>query len=74
MQREIEAKGIPTVLITVVPEESRLMRPPRAIHPARSRIGVVLGPPGDHGSQMSVLRAALQQFECFNLPGTIVQV
>ena len=62
------------MLITVVPEESRLMRPPRAVHPVRGRVGMVLGPPGDHGSQMAVLRAALQQFESFTLPGTIVPV
>ena len=73
-QREIEAKGIPTVLITVVPEESKMMRPPRALHPQRGRLGMVLGPPGDRASQMMVLRTALAQFECLNMPGTIISV
>ncbi len=33
VQREIEMRGIPTVLITVSPEVSAQMRPPRALYP-----------------------------------------
>lgn len=39
VQRGIEMCGVPTVLITVAPEESRMMRPPRAICP----VGFTLG-------------------------------
>lgn len=71
-QREIEAKGIPTVLITVVPEESKLMRPPRAVHPEGHKLGAVLGKPGERDRHMRVLAEALRQFEEPKPPGTIV--
>ncbi len=72
VQREIEAKGIPTVLITVVPEESRMMRPPRAVHPVGQRLGRVLGNAGERDRQLRVLTEALRQFEFQHVPGTIV--
>ena len=72
MQREIEAKGIPTVLITVVPEESRMMRPPRAVHPIGHKLGRVLGSAGERDRQMRVLTAALRQFEFQHIPGAII--
>lgn len=72
MQREIEAKGVPTVLITVVPEESRMMRPPRAVHPVGHKLGRVLGNAGERDKQMRVLTEALRQFEFQHVPGTIV--
>jgi len=71
-QREIEAKGIPTVLITVVPEESRLMRPPRALHPVGNKLGAVLGGAGEREKQLRVLMEALRQFESQRVPGEIV--
>ncbi|MGH9580029.1 MAG: glycine/sarcosine/betaine reductase selenoprotein B family protein, partial [Terriglobales bacterium] len=43
VQREIEGKGIPTVSITVVPDETKLMRPSRAIYPVGHIPGKVLG-------------------------------
>jgi hypothetical protein len=72
VQREIEAKGIPTVLITVLPEESKMMRPPRAVHPIGHKPGHVLGNAGERDRQMRVLTAALRQFEFQHLPGAIV--
>ncbi len=74
MQREIEAKGIPTVLITVMPQESKSMRPPRAIHPVGHVMGRVLGAAGDAAKQKKTLHEALKQFEKLNLPGQIVDV
>jgi hypothetical protein len=73
-QREIEAKGIPTVLITVSPNDSRPMRPPRAVYPAGHRLGRVLGGAGERDLQMRVLREALRQFEVLRLPGEIVEI
>ena len=73
-QREIEAKGIPTVLITTVPSESKLMRPPRAITPVGYKVGKSLGEPGDRGGQMRVLKEALLQFEMLRTPGEVVEV
>ena len=39
-------RGIPTVLITVSPEVSAQMRPPRALYPKGFKIGNSLGRPG----------------------------
>lgn len=51
--------GIPTVLITVGPEASRLMRPPRALYPKDFKVGNSLGKPGLKDLQKQVLREAL---------------
>ncbi len=74
MQREIEAKGVPTVLITVMPNESKTMRPPRAIHPVGHEMGRVLGVAGDASTQRKTLHEALKQFEKLNRPGQIIDV
>ena len=59
VQREIEMRGIPTVLITVSPEVSAQMRPPRALYPNGFKIGHSLGKPGMPDLQRKVLRDAL---------------
>src|SRR4030095_4227828 len=59
VQREIEMKAIPTVLITVSPEVSAQMRPPRALYPKGFKIGNSLGRPGMRDLQKKVLRDAL---------------
>jgi len=52
-------KGIPTVLITVSPEVSAQMRPPRALYPHGFKIGNSLGKPGMRDLQKKVLTDAL---------------
>ncbi len=52
-------RGIPTVLITVSPEVSAQMRPPRALYPKGFKIGNSLGRPGMRELQRRVLRDAL---------------
>ncbi len=52
-------RGIPTVLITVSPEVSAQMRPPRALYPKGFKIGNSLGRPGMRELQRHVLRDAL---------------
>ena len=52
-------KGIPTVLITVSPEVSAQMRPPRALYPNGFKIGSSLGKPGMRELQKKILRDAL---------------
>ncbi|MCU1308088.1 MAG: hypothetical protein JWN45_2783 [Acidobacteriaceae bacterium] len=74
VQREIEAKGIPTVLITAVPAESKIMRPPRSIHPVGSKPGHVLGSAGERERQRAVLLEALRQFEMQRVPGEMVEI
>lgn len=71
MQRQIEALGIPTVLITLDPEQSGMMRPPRAIHPKGFAFGHSLGKPNDRETQMQVLKAALDQLTTPQEPGQI---
>ncbi len=60
------------MLITVVPEESRMMRPPRAVHPVGNKLGAVLGRAHERDKQMRVLTEALRQFEFQRVPGEIV--
>ena len=52
-------RGIPTVLITVSPEVSGQMRPPRALYPKGFKIGNSLGRPKMRELQRQVLRDAL---------------
>jgi D-proline reductase (dithiol) PrdB len=67
-------KGIPTVLITVSPEVSAQMRPPRALYPRGFKIGNSLGHPGMRGLQKQVLRDALELFTQNTRPGETVTI
>jgi hypothetical protein len=67
-------RGLPTVLITVGPEASRMMRPPRAIYPKGFKIGNSLGKPGMRDLQKKVLRDALLQLTGPARPGEIVEL
>ncbi|HEY0099823.1 MAG TPA: hypothetical protein VGB76_12825 [Pyrinomonadaceae bacterium] len=72
VQREIEMRGIPTVLITVSPEVSAQMRPPRALYPKGFKIGNSLGRPGMRTLQRQVLMDALSLLSENTRPGQIV--
>jgi len=63
--------GIPTVLITVVPESSRQAGPPRAFHPKGFKPGNSLGGPFQVELQRKVLRDALSRWEAREEPGHI---
>ncbi|MGI8918590.1 MAG: hypothetical protein ACR2H6_08295 [Pyrinomonadaceae bacterium] len=65
-------KGIPTVLITVSPEVSAQMRPPRALYPKGFKIGNSLGKPRNRELQKAVLRDALTLLTADTRPGSIV--
>jgi hypothetical protein len=65
-------KGIPTVLITVSPEVSAQMRPPRALYPKGFKVGNSLGKPGARQLQRSVLRDALTLLTENTRPGDYV--
>ena len=67
-------KGIPTVLITVSPEVSAQMRPPRAIYPKGFKIGNSLGKPNRREMQKAVLQDALLLFTKNTRPGEIVSI
>ncbi len=72
VQREIEMRGIPTVLVTVSPEVSAQMRPPRALYPKGFKIGNSLGRPGMRDLQRAVLRDALLLLKEDTRPGQFV--
>lgn len=64
-------RGIPTVLITVAPEESVVMRPPRALCPGGYPLGHSLGRPGQKEIQRKILSDALDLFLAPPTPGKI---
>ena len=63
-------RGTPTVLITVSPEVSAQMRPPRAIYPKGFKIGNSLGKPNMKELQKSVLKDALNLLTQNTRPGS----
>lgn len=67
-------RGLSTVLITVSPEASRQMRPPRALCPREFEIGNALGRPGMVDLQRRVLLDALGLLSAPARPGEIVEV
>ena len=67
-------RGIPTVLITVSPEVSAQMRPPRAISPKGFRIGNSLGRPGMRDLQKRVLHDALKTLTAPARPGEVIEI
>ena len=64
--------GIPTVTITVEPEESVQARPPRALYPRGFTAGSSLGRPNDPALQKWILMDALQLLVNPPEPGTVV--
>jgi hypothetical protein len=78
VQRAIEMLGIPTVGITVEPEETRQARPPRALCPAPAAPGAVefsvgrtFGRPGDAALHRAILKDALAVLAAPGEPGRI---
>lgn len=67
-------KGIPTVLITVSPEVSAQMRPPRSLYPKGFKIGNSLGQPGMKDLQRKVLTDALSLLTKNTRPGQVVNI
>jgi D-proline reductase (dithiol) PrdB len=65
-------RGIPTVLITVSPEVSAQMRPPRSLYPKGFKVGNSLGRPGMRELQRRVLRDALTLLAENTRPGSTV--
>lgn len=72
MAREIEARGIPTLIISASPAATESVRSPRAMTFDGCEIGRVVGRAGDRESHKQVLRAALQMFTHDTPPGRVV--
>jgi hypothetical protein len=73
VQRSIELIGIPTVVVTVEPEETRQARPPRALAPRGFVAGHSLGRAGDAALQKWILMDALGLLVGPARPGEIVE-
>ena len=65
--------GIPTIIITVSPEESKAARPPRAFNPVGFKIGNTLGGANQADLQRQVLRDALTVLSQPFVPGETVE-
>ena len=72
--REVEMQGIPTVLITVAPDQSRQAGPPRAIAPYHFQLGHSLGRAHQVELQRAVLRDAIKRWESREEPGTFWEI
>ena len=73
MQRAIEMIGLPTVVITVEPKETRQARPPRALCPRGFVPGHSLGRPNDAALQKAILMDALGLLTAAPRPGEVVE-
>jgi hypothetical protein len=72
VQRSIELVGIPTVVVTVEPEETRQARPPRALCPSGFVAGHSLGRANDPALQKWILMDALGLLTGDPRPGEVV--
>ena len=66
-------RGLPTILITVSPEVSAQMRPPRAMYPKDFKVGNSLGKPGMRELQKQVLKDALLMLAGPAYPGQVIE-
>jgi len=73
VQRSIELIGLPTVVITVEPEETLQARPPRALCPRGFIAGHSLGRPDDPALQKWILMDALGLLVAEPRPGEVVE-
>lgn len=67
-------RGIPTVLVTVSPDVSAQMRPPRALYPNGFKIGNSIGGPGMREVQRAVVKDALELVARDARPGKVVTI
>lgn len=72
LAREIEARGVPTLIISASPAATESVRPPRAMTFDGSEIGRIVGRAGDRESHKRVVQAALEMFTHDMPPGRVV--
>jgi len=72
LAREIEARGVPTIIISASPAATESVRPPRAMTFDGSEIGRIVGRAGEREMHRKVLRAALEMFVHDTPPGRVV--
>lgn len=72
LAREIEARGVPTLIISASPAATESVRPPRAVTFEGTAIGRVVSRAGDREHARRVVRAALETFTHDSPPGRVV--
>jgi D-proline reductase (dithiol) PrdB len=72
MAREIEARGIPTLILSASPAATESVRPPRAMTFEGSAIGRIVGKADDRAFHKRVLQTALEMFVQDTPPGKVV--
>ncbi|GAC1402805.1 MAG: D-proline reductase (dithiol) protein PrdB [Thermoanaerobaculia bacterium] len=72
LAREIESRGVPTIIISASPAATESVRPPRAMTFDASGIGRVVGRAGARDFHRKVVRAALEMFMHDTPPGKVV--
>lgn len=72
LAREIEARGVPTLIVSASPAATESVRPPRAMTFDGSDIGRIIGRAGDRAFHKQVVRAALEMFMHDMPPGKVV--
>ncbi len=72
LAREVESRGIPTLIISASPAATESVRPPRAMTYDGVAIGRVIGRAGDRDFHKRVVRAALEMFTHDTPPGKVV--
>lgn len=72
LAREIEARGVPTLIISASPAATESVRPPRAMSFEGSEIGRIVGRAGQRDMHRKVVRAALEMFTHDMPPGRVV--
>ena len=72
LAREIEARGVPTIIISASPAATESVRPPRAMTFEGSAIGRIVGRAGQREMHRKVVRAALEMFTRDMPPGRVV--
>lgn len=73
MQRELEAAGFSTIILTPIPVLAQSVSAPR-IAAIEYPLGLTLGKPGDAAGQTAVLRATLQALQSIQTPGGVVHL
>jgi D-proline reductase (dithiol) PrdB len=72
MAREIESRGVPTIIISASPAATESVRPPRGMTWDGTAIGRIVGRANDREQHKRVVRAALEMFTHDTPPGRVV--
>lgn len=72
-QRVVEAAGISTIALSMIPDLTRAVGAPR-VAAIEFPFGRPLGQPGDTGTQLAVLRATLEALRDADRPGAIIDL